>query len=110
MESPQTHTSKRAKAFGSCEVENFAPQPTYTPAARGKRGLCEDGQLFDKRTRHSDRMTANICDHTTLDRNSALIDNNMFISTLNREYQQQLTKKSHELQGKTFPSYNKRKY
>ena len=102
MESPQTHTNKRAKALGSYEEENFAPQPSYTSAARMKRGLCEDGQLFDKRTRHSDKVTANICGDTTLDRNSALIDNNMFISSLNREYQQQLTKKSYELQGKNF--------
>ena len=99
MESPQTHASKRSRGLGPYDEENHAPQPTYMSAARTKRGLCDDGQLFDKRTRHSDSMTTNICGDTTLDRNSALIDNNMFISSLNREYQQQLTKKSYELQG-----------
>lgn len=99
MESPQTHASKRSRGLGPYDEENLAPQPTYMSAARTKRGLCDDGQLLDKRTRHSDSMTSNICGDTTLDRNSALIDNNMFISSLNREYQQQLTKKSYEIQG-----------
>ncbi len=110
MESPQTHASKRSRGLGPYDEENHAPQPTYMSAARTKRGLCDDGQLFDKRTRHSDSMTTNICGDTTLDRNSALIDNNMFISSLNREYQQQLTKKSYELQGITLSSSKRFSY